>query len=195
MKNLINEIIFNAKRSYVILVIGIILLVVGLILGALLTLSEEISVIHNDNIFLYYNTVFCSEKIGVSLLISRCVNSLLILVLVAILSLNKYTYFLNFILLFYRAFVLGVVGKLFITQILVTGAIMFLLLVFIQAMFLCASILLFMIIIYKRNDKCNDCLINLSVKALILSSILAILGCIIEYLFIIMLFRPFNLIF
>ena len=120
---------------------------------------------------------------------------MLVLVLVALFSLNKYTIYLNFIVLFYRAFTLGVAGKIFISQIAITGAIMFIFLILVQALFMCISILLFIILIYNYMKKCCDIQINFILKTYLISSIVAIIGCILEFLLIIMLFRPLNLYF
>lgn len=195
MKNLVNEVIFNLKRSKNLLLLGGIVFVLGLLLGFILNLNEDIFIIHNDNMYLYYTKVFCSEKIGISLLIKRCLNALLVLLLVALFSLNKYTIYLNFIVLFYRAFTLGVAGKIFISQIAITGAIMFIFLILVQALFMCISILLFIILIYNYMKKCCDMQINFILKTYLISSIVAIIGCILEFLLIITLFRPFNLYF
>ncbi len=195
MNNYFRDIVLIVKKSKILLIIGCIVFVVGFILGVVLKINEKIFIIHNDNVFLYYDKVFCTDKFELSLLISKCINALLILLVVLLFSLNRYTIYLNFVVLFYRAFILGVAGKLFMTQIAVTGVIMFAFLIFIQAIFMCASILLFIIIIYKNNYKFNDCLISLIVKTYVLSSVVALVGCIIEFLFIIMLFRPLNLCF
>lgn len=195
MKNLVNEVIFNLKRSKNLLLLGGIVFVLGLLLGFILNLNEDIFIIHNDNMYLYYSQVFCSEKIGISLLIKRCLSVLLVLLLVALFSLNKYTIYLNFIVLFYRAFTLGVAGKIFISQIAITGAIMFIFLILVQALFMCISILLFIILIYNYMKKCCDMQINFILKTYLISSIVAIIGCILEFLLIIMLFRPLNLYF
>lgn len=195
MKNLVNEVIFNLKRSKNLLLLGGIIFVLGLVLGFILNLNEDIFIIHNDNMYLYYSQVFCSEKIGISLLIKRCLSVLLVLVLVALFSLNKYTIYLNFIVLFYRAFTLGIAGKIFICQIAITGAIMFIFLILVQALFMSISILLFIILIYNYMKKCGDMQINFILKTYLISSIVAIIGCILEFLLIIMLFRPLNLYF
>lgn len=195
MKNLINEIIFNLKRSQTIVIIGIVTFIVGLLLGIFITLPDEIFEIHNTHLFCYYNEIFCAEKVGLSLLFRRIINTALLLLLVFLLSLNKFTFYLNFVVLFYRAFVLGVAGRLFITQILITGAIMFVFLILIQALFISLAIIVFISIIYCRNDKIDDCTLKLMVKSYIVSLIIAVIGCIIEFAFIIMLFRPLNLYF
>ena len=195
MKNLINEIIFNLKRSQTIVIIGIVTFIVGLLLGIFITLPDEIFEIHNTHLFCYYNEIFCAEKVGLSLLFRRIINTALLLLLVFLLSLNKFTFYLNFVVLFYRAFVLGVACRLFITQILITGAIMFVFLILIQALFISLAIIVFMSIIYCRNDKIDDCTLKLMVKSYIVSLIIAVIGCIIEFAFIIMLFRPLNLYF
>ena len=195
MKNLVNEVIFNLKRSKNLLLLGGIVFVLGLLLGFILNLNENIFIIHNDNMYLYYTKVFCSDKIGISLLIKRCLSVLLVLLLVALFSLNKYTIYLNFIVLLYRAFTLGVAGKIFICQMAITGAIMFIFLILVQALFMCISILLFIILIYNYMKKCGDMQINFILKTYLISSIVAIIGCILEFLLIITLFRPLNLYF
>lgn len=195
MKNLINEIIFNLKRAQVIVIIGILVFILGVILGVFVALPEEIFEIHNAKLYEYYSQIFSLDKFGISFLIKRIFNSFLILLLVFLLSLNKYTYYLNFLILFYRGFVLGFAGKLFITKIFVTGAIMFTFLIVIQALFLALAIIIFMSIIYLKNYKIDDCTLKLMLKSLLISFIVAVIGATLEFIFIITLFRPLNLYF
>ena len=112
MKNLIDEMVFNLKRSQIIVLFSVIVFVLGLILGVIIKLPEEIYEIHIKNLYDYYNQIFVSEKIGLAMLLKRVFSSALVLLLVLLLSLNKFSYYLNFIVLFYRAFVLGLAGRL-----------------------------------------------------------------------------------
>ena len=123
---------------------------------------------------------------------TRIINSALILLLVALLSLNKYTFYLIFVVLFYRGFILGLACKLFISELLVLGAITFAFLVLIQAVFITISIIVFISLTYKKVEKIDNCAINLVIKSYITSLIIAILGCAIEFIFILTLFRPLN---
>ena len=195
MKILINEIISNLKRSQIIVIIGVTVFILGIFLGVFITLLEEVFEIHNTFLFEYYNQILLLDAFGVSFLIKRIFNSFLILLLVFLLSLNKYTFYLNFVVLFYRAFVLGLAGKLFITKILITGAIMFTFLIVIQALFLSLAIIIYMAIIYLKNNKIDDCTLKLMIKSFIISLIVAVVGAIVEFIFIITLFRPLNLYF
>lgn len=192
MKNIFCEIFLNIKRSKNIVIFALIIFGVGLVLGIFLSVSEEIFDIHKSHLFLYYDKIFCSEKLGLSLLFKRIINSILLLLLVALFSLNKYTFYLNFVVLFYRAFILGVACKLFISELLILGAIVFIFLILVQAVFISFAIIVFMAIIYNRNDKVDNCLLNLIIKSYIISLIIAGIGCIIEFIFIITLFRPLN---
>ncbi len=195
MKNLVCEIIYNIKRSKNIVIISLVVFLVGFIFGLIVTVNEEIFDIHKSHLFLYYEKIFSNEKLGLSLLVSRIVNSLLLLILVGVLSLNKYTFYLNFLVLFYRAFILALIGKIFILELLVLGAILYVFLILVQAVFISVAIIVFMAIIYNKNGKIDNSFISLILNAYLISGAIAIIGAIIEFLLIIMLFRPLNLFF
>ena len=195
MKNLVCEIFSNIKRSKNIVIISLVVFLVGFLLGLIITVNDEIFVIHKSHLFLYYEKIFSNEKLGLSLLISRIINSLFILVFVGVFSLNKYTFYLNFLVLFYRAFILAIIGKIFILELLVLGAILYVFLILVQAIFISIAIIVFMAIIYNKNGIINNCFFSLIIKAYLISAVIAIIGSIIEFLLIIMLFRPLNLYF
>lgn len=192
MKSFISSILLSLKKSKNLVIISLILFAVGFILGVFLTINEEIFEIHKSHLFSYYSKIFCNEKLGVKILFTRIINSALILLLVALLSLNKYTFYLIFVVLFYRAFILGLACKLFIAELLVLGAITFAFLVLIQAVFITISIIVFITLTFNKIEKIDNCAINLVVKSYLISLIIAVLGCLIEFLFILTLFRPLN---
>lgn len=192
MKSILDEILSSLKKSKNLVIISVILFLIAFLLGVFLTLNEEIFEIHKSHLFSYYTKIFCEEKLGIKILFTRIINSALILLLVALLSLNKYTFYLIFVVLFYRGFILGLACKLFISELLVLGAITFAFLVLIQAVFITISIIVFISLTYKKVEKIDNCAINLVIKSYITSLIIAILGCAIEFIFILTLFRPLN---
>ena len=192
MKLFISDVLLCLKKSKNLVIISLILFFVGFVLGVFLTINEEIFEIHKSHLFSYYTKIFCEEKLGVKILFTRIINSALILLLVALLSLNRYTFYLIFVVLFYRAFILGLACKLFITELLVLGAITFAFLVLIQAIFITISIIVYVTLTFNKIEKIDNCALNLVIKSYIISLVIAVLGCVIEFVFILTLFRPLN---
>ena len=190
MRTLFQEILCLIKRSNIIIAIGLIIVVLGVILGVCVNLSEPFYVVHQTNLINYYNKIFLIETTPFNILISRIFNCVLIFIPVFFLSFNRYTFFLSYIIVFYRSFVLGFALKLFLVEIAINGAVIFLLLVFLQGLILSLSIILFMCLSYNRVTKINSITINLLLKNLIVSLIFSFLGALIEFLLIFLVFRP-----
>ena len=160
MKKIFNEIILGVKSSKNVFFISAIIFVVGLMLGIFLNFSEDFSCYYKDFLISFLETVLSKDEFGVSYLFKRILTYALLLLLIAIISLNKYTYYLIFAVLFYRAYILGLALKLFITELLVNGALLFLFLVFFQAVFLSLSIIVFISLTYKKIKKIDNCALN-----------------------------------
>lgn len=190
MKKIFDEILCLLKRSNILIAIGLILIVLGIILGVCFELKEPFLSVHNDALINYYNKIFCVEISPFSLLIERVFNCVLVFIPIFFFSFNKFTFYLSYLIVFYRGFVLGFALRLFLTQISISGAVIFLLLIFIQALFLAFSIILFMCLTYNRINKINNITLNLLIRCLIVSLIFSIIGAIIEFLLITLLFRP-----
>ena len=192
MRKLFEVIIDNLKKNKNIVVFSVAIIILGFILGVVLSIGEDLECLYRDHLSNYLIKVFSKECSPFKLLFERLFNCFLILLLVAVLSLNKYTFYLNFILLFYRAFILGLAGKIFISGALVSGFLTFVFLIFIQATFLCLSIIVFLALIYGKHD-CNfKKFVIISIKILLISLLIAEIGAVLEFIFIVFMFRPIS---
>ena len=195
MKNLIIEILNSLKRSNTIVIISVIVFALGLLLGVFITLPTDILDVFSSQSIIYYTNVLCLEFSPISLLISKTLSLALLLLVVGLFCLNKYTIYLNLIILFYRGYILGVVLKVFLSNLLIIGAIIFLFLILIEAIFLLLSIIIFISIMQDACEKSFNLIFQRGVKCYILCLLIAIIGAILEFLFIVMLFRPLNFFF
>lgn len=195
MKNLLIEILNSLKRSNTIVIISVIVFALGLLLGVFITLPTDILDVFSSQSITYYTNVLCLEFSPISLLISKTLSLALLLLVVGLFCLNKYTIYLNLIILFYRGYILGVVLKVFLSNLLIIGAILFLFLILIEAIFLLLSIIIFISIMQDACEKSFNLIFQRGVKCYILCLSIAIIGAILEFLFIVMLFRPLNFFF
>lgn len=191
MQKFINFLIstFNNRKTLFLICASI--FIVGVILGCVLTLSEDFICFYKDFLVGYFEKLF--NKKGVfSFLIKRILTCSLILTLIFLLSLNKVTFYVIFFILFYRAFILGLALKLFLSNLLLNGAFIFLFLVFINAVCFSLAIIFYILSSFKKFEKINKCNINYLLNKLLFSIIIAILGCIIEFIFLALIIRPLN---
>ncbi len=192
MSKIINEILCAVKRSQQLIIIGAIIFILGLILGVFVNLPTDIVDIFSLHSITYYINVLSAEYNVFSLLFSRIFNYFLLLVVVGLFCLNKYTMYINFIILLYRALLLGVALKTFVCNIMIIGAILYVFLILIQALIISLSILIYLAIMNGNNKKTDSCTLNLALKGFVVCFIVAIIGAILEFLLIAMLFRPLN---
>ncbi len=189
MADYINLIIKHLKNKRNIALICAIIFIFGVILGAILSLSESFLCFYRDFLLSYFDRIFSRETFGVSYLFKRLILCLVLFLIIGLSSLNKYTFYLTFLILFYRGYVLGLAFKLFIGELLINGIFFFLFLVLVNALFTALAITLFICLYYTKTSTNN---INCILKHLLLCSIIAIFGLIIEFIFIVAIFRPFN---
>ena len=186
MKEIFSEIKIAIKSSLVILIIGVVVFLLGVVLGLTISLPSDVSDIFAYGFINYFANVYNVDFSPFSALFSNVFSLLLVIFIVCLLSLNKFTIYLNFLILFYHAYLLGLTLKIFILTASVLGVILFLFLIFIKSIFILLAILLTMILFY--SNKCINK--NTFYKIFLLSACVAVLGAIIEFLFIVTLFRP-----
>ena len=195
MLNILNDIKNNINKNYVILLVGGAVYIIGVILGLILPSTETSSALFYSYAENYYCSVLSIDASPFSTFLTRILNSILVLILTALLCSNIYTFFLAFIILLYRGFIIGYVFILFILSLGFNGIITYLFLVLIQNVIISFAILLFMVNIYgKVNCSCNN-LIKTLLNYLITSFIICLIGCLIEFILLTCLFRPLNLYF
>lgn len=189
MANYINLIIKCLKNKRNIALICAIIFVFGVILGVVLSISESFICLYRDFLLSYFDRILSRDNFGVSYLFRRLILCLVLFLIIGLSSLNKYTFYLTFLILLYRGYVLGFAFKLFIGELLINGVFFFLFLVLVNALFTALAITLFICLYYTKTTANN---INCALKHLLVCSIIAIIGLILEFIFIVVIFRPFN---
>lgn len=192
MQNFIKDIIKAVKQSKNVFIFCLIFFAIGAILGAVIPIGETLSCLYEEFLLDYFATVLAKSGFGISFLLKRVIINVLLLLLIALLSLNKYTYYIIFLILFYRAFILGLALKLFLTKLLINGAFFFIFLVLVQAIFLSLAITVYLCLTYKKLSKIDNCSINYVFRCYLISLLISLLGILLEFLFIVLIFRPFN---
>lgn len=192
MKNLLNEIFFAVKNSKKVFIISLIIFVLGVVLGVVLSTGESFFCFYVELLVDFIQTVLSKDGFGISYLIKRILTYAVILLIILALSLNRYTFYFIFVILFYRAFTLGFALRLFVTELLINGAMLFLFLVLFQALFFCLSIIVYSCLTYKKLNKINSCTLNYAFRCYLIALIIATIGALVEFLFILTLIRPFN---
>ncbi|MBO7214131.1 MAG: hypothetical protein J6V66_01395 [Clostridia bacterium] len=195
MRNFIGEILSTIKSNKTIFIICLAVTLIAMIFGVVISLNEDLSCFYKEILLEFFKTILSRESFGVSYLIKRMLISSLILLIILLLSLNNYTFYISFLILFYRAFIIGLALKLFITELLVGGIFLFLFIVFTQGFLLCVAISLYLTLTFKKVKRLDKCEFSYLIKCYITSLFLAVLGCVLEFLFIVIIFRPFNLYF
>lgn len=191
MQKFINFVISAFNNRKTLFYISVAIFILGVILGLVLSLNEDFLCFYRDFLARYFERLFKKERIF-SFLIKRIFTCILILTLIFLLSLNKVTFYVIFLILFYRAFILGLALKLFISNLLLNGAFIFLFLVLINAVFLSIAIIFYICSTFKKFEKLNNCNINFLLKVLLFSIIIASFGSIIEFIFLVVIIRPLN---
>ena len=113
-----STILLNIKREVIssqkVFVAGIIVFILGVILGLFLPTSQTVNEIFGDLATNYYHNVFSVNASPIKNLFTRLLTNALLIGLIGLLSLTVYTYFINFIIILYRGFILGLVFVVFI---------------------------------------------------------------------------------
>lgn len=195
MRKFIGVLFGEINRNKNLVVFSVAVFILGVILGVTLTISEQLECLYNNYLTNYLLKVFSREFSPIKLFFERLLNCGLILFLVALFSLNKYTIYLNFLILLYKAFMLGLAGKLFIVGALLSGFFTFVFLILFQSIFLCFAIVLLLVLSYGKHG-CNlKNTVLLVGKSFLICYLVAGIGVLIEFIFIVFMFRPLSIIF
>lgn len=195
MKSIFIKILDNHNKNPFILIITGIVFALMIILGIFLGVNDNSSSIFIENVNNYYFQVLSLNSSILAFFLKRIINVLLFFTPIALLSINRYTYFLNFIFIGYRGFILGISFNVIISIFSINGFVIWLFLIFIQNLILTFSITIFLLNVWEIiscNKRFNS---KLFTRYLIISLIVAIIGAICELLLLITIFRPLNLYF
>ncbi len=192
MKSIVDKIIKNINANPFVLIVNGFVFVLALLFGVFIGVNETSISIFTDNVCNYYLSVLALDSSIFAFFIKRLLNIALFYLLISLLCLNKYSFFISFIFVGYRGFILGVSFKVILTTLSFNGFVIWLFLIFIQNIIFTFSIVIFLSNVYSDvycNSKFND---KKYVRYLIVSLILAVLGALIELFLLICVFRPLN---
>ncbi len=195
MKSVVDKIIKNINANPFVLIVNGFVFVLALFLGGFLGVNESSLSIFTDNVCNYYVSVLALESSLLLFFIKRLLNIALFFIPIALLCLNRYSFFVTFIFVGYRGFILGISFKVILTAFSFNGLIIWLFLIFIQNLALTFAIVIFLSNVYSDvycNCKVNKIKFN---RYLIISLLIAVIGAVLELLLLICVFRPLNLYF
>ncbi len=178
---------FKVKKNLTLILAVIFIL--GVILGVVLSFNEDFACFYKNFLFDYFNRILSRETFGVSYLFKRVLSLVVLFLVVALLSLNKYTFYVIFLILFYRAYIIGLAFKLFLSELLISGMFFFLFLVLVSGFFTSLAIAIFICFNYCKSNVNN---LEFTIKTYLFSLSVAVIGAILEFIFIVAIFRPFN---
>ena len=193
MKEIYSKIIKNINSNPFIFIVGGFVFVLALVLGVFIGVSESSFTVFIDNVCNYYLSVLALDSSVFLFFIKRILNVALFYVPICLLCLSKYTFFISFIFVGYRGFVLGISFKVILTAFSFNGFVIWIFLIFLQNVVVTLSILIFLTNVY------SDVLCKFNkkkfIRYLIISIIIAIIGAVLELLLLLCVFRPLNLYF
>ncbi len=195
MKAIINKILDNHNKNPFILLIGGLIYILMIILGVFCGVNENSLSIFVANVNNYYLEILSLNSTILTFFLKRILNILLFFTLICLLSLNKFTYFICFLLIGYRGFILGISFNVIISVFSINGFIIWLFLILVQNLLLTFAILIFMINVWEIINCFNKFNKKLFIRYLIISLIIALLGAFSELFLIFSIFRPLNLYF
>ena len=195
MKSIVDKIIKNINANPFVLMVNGFVFIVALFLGGFLGVNESSVSIFTDSVCNYYISVLALDSSLILFFIKRIVNIALFFLPIALLCLNRYSFFITFVFVGYRGFILGISFKVILTAFSFNGFVVWLFLIFIQNLVVTFAIVVFLSNIFSDvycDVKLNNKKFN---RYLIISLLIALVGAIIEFLLLICIFRPLNLYF
>lgn len=194
MLSIINFIKKNIIKNKVLFYVGVFIYALGIVLGFVFRKGGFIAYYEN-NVLKFYESFLNPNKSVFNFLFLNVINVVLIYLVVALFSLNNLTLFLNYLLIFYKGYVLSISLTILLLAFSLNGFFIFLFLVFILNVITAFSILILMVNLNGNINFKDNCKKSYFVKNLIISLSIAIFGCAISFFFYVAIIRPFNLFF
>lgn len=187
---LIKGIFNNIKNNFTLFITLIIVFVLGALLGALITL-DNFNDFFIENVINFYNLALSRNNSPIKYFFINVLNNFILFSIIFFVSLNKFAYYLNFIFLFLKGFSLIFGFRCFFITFGLGGIFLFLILLTIDVLITSLSIIIFIVNTYKKISCKDKFYKNYLLKCAILSLIISIIGTLIEFIFLIFIFRPF----
>ena len=132
MKSIVDKIIKNINANPFVLIVNGFVFIVALFLGGFLGVNESYISIFTDSVCNYYISVLALDSSLLLFFIKRIVNIALFFLPIALLCLNRYSFFITFIFVGYRGFILGISFKVILTAFSFNGFVIWQFLIFIH---------------------------------------------------------------
>ncbi len=180
--------VFSHKYFYLsFLCVYLLAIIVGIVFS-----SEIERFFLTNNIIEFYKNVLTQEGNLTGLIFSRFFSDIMLFALFFALSFCTFLLPINYIIIFYRGYILGLTAGLFLSILSVSGVMLYIFAVFIPNIISSVCLTFFSIecfYVRKKNCKSNT---NKCLNYLILSFLISLIGLIIEMVFIIFFLRPIN---
>ncbi len=180
--------VFSHKYFYIsFLCVYVLAIIVGIIFS-----SEIEKFFLTNNIIEFYRNVLTKEGNLAGLVFSRLFSDIMLFALFFALSFISFLLPINYIIIFYRGYILGVTAGLFLSVLSVSGVMLYIFAVLIPNIISTVCLTFFTVeCYYLRKKNCKNH-INKCLNYLLLSFLVSLIGLIIEIVFIIFFLRPIN---
>lgn len=192
MNAIIRDIKQNLVDNFKILILSVVAYAVGVLLGLFLQGGETASDLAYDYVCKFVNSTMSVDNSPFCTFALRLLNSFLIIGFIFLLCSNKYTYFISFLIILYRGFIIGYAFIVFAINMGFNGVITFLFVVLTQNIIITFAIALLLVNSFKKLFcGCNN-YFKVSFYYSAISYIVAVLAAILEFFMLICVFRPLN---
>lgn len=168
--------------------------VIGLILG-IVFFSEAEKVFFAKNVVDFLVCTLSKEGNVGGLLLLRILNSLALFVVFALFLLCSWLIPFPALIVVYRGYVLGAALVAFLSGFGITGAVLFVFCVFLQNVITTVALIVFTAVACDFIKKARK-LCNLNIKdyvlALIIAFLISVIGALVEFILLSLIFRPLN---
>lgn len=184
------------KRNFILFLSLCVIFCIGIIVGIALERESGVNLVYYNHCRKYYLNIFDAEYTFMKIVWQRFAGALVVFALIFVTSLSVYIFPVQFILFFYKGFLLGIICDIIITQFGVSGTLIIVIitvpqnlwLFFVMAM---ASLNGFEHAVFYRRLRRIDCL-DIFAKEHLVYFAMALVAVIWEILIVFLIFRPLN---
>ncbi len=187
---LLKCVINNIKNNLTLVIVLSITFLLGIIFAFFIKL-ESFYDYFIENVINLYNVSLSYNSNPIKYFLKNILNSFLLYAIIFLISFNKFTFYLNFLLVFLKGatFIIGI--RVFYFVFGFTGIIIFVLLFAIDTLITTLSIIIFVVNTNQKVIYKDSCFIKFLIKSTLLSFCISVIGSFIEFLLLISIFRPF----
>ena len=192
MNSVLIEIKNNVVKNQYLFVGGVVTFIIGVLLGLFLPSVKAVEEIFNVFAVDYFKSVTDINLGAFKILFSRLFNSLLLILFVSLLCTNIYTFYINFIIILYRGFIIGYTFIVFVISLGFTGIMTYLFLVLVQNVIVTFALILLLVNVYDKLICKQKYYYKILFNYSIISYVVCIIAAVIEVILIISFFKPIN---